>query len=57
MKVSIQKVIHRKREKLLKKENNKTDLSKKAFGCDAQHVRSASLDDLPEACSEWTPHF
>ena len=33
------------------------DLSKKAFGCDAQHVRSASLDHLPEACSEWTLYF
>ena len=31
------------------------DLWKKEFGYDAQHVHSASLEDLPEACSEWTP--
>ena len=32
-------------------QHSNTYLSKKAFRCDAQHVRSASLDDLHEACS------
>ena len=38
-------------------QNSYADLSTKAFGCNAQYVRSAFLDDLPEACFEWTPHF